>query len=315
MSNTSIINTKIKIGIPQSLMYFEHGTLWETFFKALGCSVIVSPQTNKTILETGVKHCSNETCLPVKVFHGHVLSLKDKVDYVFIPRYISMSHNSFCCPKLCGLPDMTSLNLKNAVNVIEIDLDFHRGILKTLNSLEKIAKILSLDYKYVESAYNEIIGIYLENQIGTDISKTNFPKNNNRSIAVLGHPYVIYDNYMSMDLIEKLNDKDFFVYTPSDNGRLAKYQNSDPFYNKVFWDMGYDIMGSANIFVENPYIEGIIYISPFACGIDSVVTEFIERHAKKANKNFMKITIDEHTGEAGFSTRLDAFLDMMPCIA
>lgn len=315
MSTSQMIKTKIKIGIPKALMYFEHGSLWESFFKALGCSVITSPETNKTLLEMGVKYCSNETCLPVKIFHGHVLFLKDKTDFIFIPRYISLSRNAFCCPKLCGLPDMTFLNLKSSINVIDIDLDFHNGKLKTLLSLEKIAQTLNIDFEFVQNKYNNTVEKYFGTE--PDVQNNNIVIKNNKqpAIAVLGHPYVIHDNYLSMDLINKLIEKGFFVFTPSDNDKITKHKNSDPFYNKVFWDMGFDIIGSANIFAENPLIDGIIYLSPFACGIDSVLTEFIERKIKNTtDKHFLKITIDEHTGEAGFTTRIDAFLDMMPCL-
>jgi len=79
----------------------------------------VSDDTNKEILDWGVKHCSNETCLPVKVFHGHAYSLKDKVDYIFIPRYTSVDKNEYTCPKFCGLPDMTLLNLKRQIKLLE----------------------------------------------------------------------------------------------------------------------------------------------------------------------------------------------------
>lgn len=66
------------IGLPKALFYFQHYVLWENFFKNIGCNVVVSEDTNKEIPGYGIKHCSNETCLPVKVFHGHVYFLKDK---------------------------------------------------------------------------------------------------------------------------------------------------------------------------------------------------------------------------------------------
>ena len=49
----------------------------------------MSPKTNRDILNTG-QACVDEACLPVKVFHGHVDYLKDKVDYIFIPKFISL---------------------------------------------------------------------------------------------------------------------------------------------------------------------------------------------------------------------------------
>ena len=37
----------------------------------------------------------------------------------------------------------------------------------------------------------------------------------------------------------------------------------------------------------------------------------MEYHAKEKNVPIIHLTVDEHTGEAGFVTRLDAFVDML----
>ena len=39
--------------------------------------------------------------------------------------------------------------------------------------------------------------------------------------------------------------------------------------------------------------------------------ERITRKAKRFNKPLLNLTIDEQTGEAGFITRLEAFVDML----
>ena len=41
------------------------------------------------------------------------------------------------------------------------------------------------------------------------------------------------------------------------------------------------------------------------------MVESITRKAKSAGKPLLSLTIDEHTGEAGFITRLEAFIDML----
>jgi predicted nucleotide-binding protein (sugar kinase/HSP70/actin superfamily) len=75
----------IKIGIPRSLFYYRLFPLWESFFEELGAELVVSDITSRKILDDGVKSCVDEACLPVKLFHGHVINIKDKVDYLFIP--------------------------------------------------------------------------------------------------------------------------------------------------------------------------------------------------------------------------------------
>jgi predicted nucleotide-binding protein (sugar kinase/HSP70/actin superfamily) len=60
---------------------------------------------------------------------------------------------------------------------------------------------------------------------------------------------------------------------------------------------------------KKPEIDGIIYVACFACGPDSFIGEIIER--KIENKPYMLLVIDEHTGEGGLNTRLEAFCDML----
>lgn len=47
----------MKIGIPKGLLYYRYETLWKTFFSELGIDYIVSPDTNKEIMNSG--KCSN----------------------------------------------------------------------------------------------------------------------------------------------------------------------------------------------------------------------------------------------------------------
>jgi predicted nucleotide-binding protein (sugar kinase/HSP70/actin superfamily) len=303
----------ISVGIPKGLFYFQHHILWENFFKNLGCEVVISEDTNKDILDYGIKHCSNETCLPVKVFHGHVYSLRDRVNYIFIPRYTSLGKNEYTCPKFCGLPDMTLLNLKNSVKVLEVKLHLDRSPKQTFKSLEEISKTFNIKYTQVVDAFGSALASYHKNQ--KDIiayPKYNPIKNDKLTIAVLGHPYMIYDEYLSMKLIYKLSGRNINVYTPMDIEHEKKREYAYPFKGKVFWEVGLDNLGSFFALSEDKLIDGIIYLTPFACGLDSIIIEFIERRLKSNYRlPFLKLTIDEHTGEAGFDTRIEAFLDMM----
>lgn len=303
----------ISIGIPKGLFYFEHSVLWEEFFRNLGCRVVVSEDTNKHILDCGVKYCSNETCLPVKVFHGHAYSLKDKVDYVFIPRYTSVDKNEYTCPKFCGLPDMTLLNLKRQIRVLEIKIHIDLMPQETFKSLNEIASILNLKYSDVVEAFKKAFKTYDNSREHTLKFKSYMDDEPGKTaISLLGHPYMVHDRYLNMKLIEKLEQRNIAVFTPKDIDHETKRKNACPFQGKVFWDIGFELLGSAFTFASTPGIRGIIYLTPFACGVDAFVLEFIERQLKaKYNIPLLKLTVDEHTGEAGFDTRLEAFLDMV----
>lgn len=305
---------KPTIGLPKGLFYYEHSVLWENFFKYLGCSVIVSEDTNKEILDYGIKHCSNETCLPVKVFHGHVYSLMGKVDYIFIPRYTSVDKNEYSCPKFCGLPDMAFLNLKRNIKVLEVRLHMDKGIKQTQESLREIGKAINVKHGDVVEAFKKAADVFKYSRQKQLRSNGFHPSttSDKLTVSVIGHPYMIYDCYLSMQLIKKLQNRNIDVYTPLNLDSEVKRCNAYPFQGKVFWDVGFDNLGSAFTFAQDKSISGIIYLTPFACGVDSIIIEFIERRFKSHYQvPFLKLTVDEHTGEAGFDTRIEAFLDMI----
>ncbi|HQA66661.1 MAG TPA: hypothetical protein PKW47_12465, partial [Bacillota bacterium] len=53
-------------------------------------------------------------------------------------------------------------------------------------------------------------------------------------------------------------------------------------------------------------------LTAFGCGIDSLVGEYIEKQARRYYKKpYMVLTIDEHTGDASFNTRIEAFFDLL----
>lgn len=53
----------MKIGIPRALICWKRTYFWKSFFENLGFEVLLSPKTNKEIVEMGVKVSDPETCL------------------------------------------------------------------------------------------------------------------------------------------------------------------------------------------------------------------------------------------------------------
>ena len=95
------------------MFYYYYYPLWREFFQNVGMEVMLSPETNKAILDNGIKATLSEACLPVKVFFGHVIALADQVDYLFVPRITRVEPKAYICPKFMGLPDMLRARLHN----------------------------------------------------------------------------------------------------------------------------------------------------------------------------------------------------------
>ena len=131
-------------------------------------------------------------------------------------------------------------------------------------------------------------------------------------IAVIGHPYNIYDRYISMDLLGKLARYGVEVRTIEMVDEAQINSQAALLEKPMFWNYGRMAYGAALHLAEAGMIDGFICVTSFGCGIDSFVNDLIERSIrKKYNIPFITMTIDEHTGEAGFNTRLEAFVDML----
>lgn len=303
----------VTIGIPKGMFFFEYSLIWEEFFKSLGFEVILSQDTNRRILDEGVKYCSNETCLPVKVFHGHVMSLKDKVDYVFIPRYQSTGKNEYTCPKMCGLPDMIAANLGKQIKILEAKIDVYLHPSETRESLIKMAREFKIKPARALEAFDEACVKYAQKMAEKNKEGSKRVVGDKSKLILLGHPYMIHDNYINMRLIEKLKRKNIDILTHEDIDYDTKRRNAHPYQGKIFWDIGFELLGSAFTYAKDENVKGMIYLTPFACGLDAFIMEFIELEIKSSRRKLpiLKLTVDEHTGEAGFDTRLEAFIDMI----
>ncbi len=117
----------IRIGIPRALLYYQYYPMWKTFFEELGAEVVVSPPTTQAMLAEGAARVIADTCLPVKVFLGHVLFLVEKCDRIFIPAIRSVGNNIYNCSKFLGLPDMTRAVIPESPPILDIDIDTNQG--------------------------------------------------------------------------------------------------------------------------------------------------------------------------------------------
>lgn len=314
----------VKVGIPRALLFYEYYSLWITFFEELGAEVIVSQKTNKEILDKGVKNTVDEACLPVKVFHGHVIDLKEKVDFVFVPRIVSVNKNEYICPKFCGLPDMIKYSIKDLPKFIDTTIDFRKSKKNLNKTVIEIGSYITKDIKKIKRAFEyasrEYAGykaLIKQGLLPIDIlEKDSFTDARlsvgKEKVLLLGHPYNIYDTYISMDIVERLREHNLIVLTCDILSNDIINAKADTLNKKMFWSFGRKILGTALHTIEDDEVCGIIYLSSFGCGLDSVIADIVERRVRRSSKKpFTMLSLDEHTGEAGVDTRIEAFVDMI----
>lgn len=300
--NIFLFGGSMRVGIPKGLLYYKYHPFLITFFEELGAEVVTSEDTNKSILDLGVKYCVDEACLPVKIFHGHVASIKDKCDLLVVPRIMKLNKNEFICPKFCGLPEMVLYSLVNMPPAIAepIYADSKNNLFQwTKQAGRKVTK----DSFKIRYAFKKAYDTQLNHLTGIKDDLYDM------KIALVGHPYNLYDNFTNMNLVSKLNNLGFSVETMEFTEDFLINLEINNLFKRPFWTFARENYGFAVNAAKETRFDGIIYISSFNCGIDSVIIELIKD--KIGSFPFMTLKVDEHTGEAGIDTRIEAFTDML----
>ena len=131
------------------------------------------------------------------------------------------------------------------------------------------------------------------------------------NVALISHGYNIYDERASMKIFDKLEKLGVNVYTALQLTDEQMQEGLVATGSHRYWANSAEMTGAAGHYLKDNRIDGIITLNAFGCGPDSLMIESMIRKAKDIGKPLLSLTIDEHTGEAGFITRLEAFIDML----
>lgn len=319
-----------KIGFPRSLFYFLYFPFWNTFFTELGFEVVTSLPTTKYSLDLGVKEAVNDACMPIKLYHGHTAEIKDKVDVLFLPRMVSvrkLDKETFC-PKFLGLPDMIRNSIDDLPPIIDEKVELSKGYFAQWKLSQRVAEKLGKTgwevwraYKKsrkVQREYIEDMAAGMEQQAAMDkavsgknkIEKTMLQKP--IKLAILGYPYLIYDSFINVGLLEKLENMGVEPLTVEMVPPKRLEAQGKNLEKQLFWHFSNRTMRATYYYIKEKKVDGIVHATAFGCGPDAMVDKLMELEAKNNGRiPFLTLSLDEHTGEAGVMTRIEAFVDML----
>ena len=103
----------MKIGIPRALLYYKYARLWEGFLGAMDAECVLSPDTNREIVELGQSFAVDEACLSSKIYLGHVAWLMNRCDAVFVPRIGRIGKAGTVCTKFMAVYDLVANTFRN----------------------------------------------------------------------------------------------------------------------------------------------------------------------------------------------------------
>lgn len=296
---------KIKVGIPRAFLYYRNYILWKTFFEGLGCTLILSPMTNKDIIDEGNSLSIDEACLPSKIYLGHIKYLSDKCDYVLIPRICNYGRGNRVCMKFNGIYDVVR-NIFPNINILDYNIDHLKGKFELFGFIKmgfKVNKnIFRILYYYFKGKIKE------KNHNNSLIrNQNNILKSNKMKILIVAHPYVIYDEYLGRTITQFFKDNNIEILYADKMNRKESICYAEDFSSTLYFLYSKEIIGSA--FYYKNAIDGIVFISSFPCGPDSLVNELAIRKLKGIP--VMNIIVDESSAISGLITRLESFVDIV----
>jgi predicted nucleotide-binding protein (sugar kinase/HSP70/actin superfamily) len=232
-----------------------------------------------------------------------------KVDYILVPRISYYGDRLFTCTKFRTCPDVIiNFNILKDKKMLTYNIDTKRGI-NELDAYKALGQDLNKTEEEILEAYKFAREI-IENTTKEKSIKFNTLlnlKTNKIKILVVGHSYNTLDAYIGKPITDYLYKAGCIVlfsedYDPDLAKETAKrelptlrYENSQRQFGAA-----YDAQNN---------IDGIILITAFPCGPDSMTNDMIIRRIKSVP--IIQLIVDEQEGSAGRETRLESFLDII----
>ncbi len=140
-------------------------------------------------------------------------------------------------------------------------------------------------------------------------------------IAVVGEIYLLVEPFASQDIFRELNEQGVevkkteyitdVVFSCIMPWRLSKIKRAaNPYLNQVIGGHAIYTIGNTRICADDGY-DGVIQIFPFTCTPEVVSKAILSKMSKDMDIPVMSLSFDENTGQAGYRTRIEAFVDLL----
>ena len=297
----------VTIGIPRALLYYTYEDLWKNFFHNLGIQVVVSPPTNKEIAKIGINNSIDEACYSSKIFIGHVQWLLDKCDLIFVPRIENSGIREEYCTRIFGLYDLVVNTFPQAkVLTAEVNYLFRK---KEINAFVDIGQQLGVSVEEATAAYKHAAD--LAEKIKTEKilqQEKMLEESDGLKVLLAAHNYNSHDAVIGGDIIRFFEDNDIKVaHADNISMREAKLNAKKAYSSRINWRVSAEMIGGINKYRDQ--VDGLVLISTFPCGPDSLFSELVIRTIEDIP--ILSLVLDELDGSAGIHTRLESFTDIV----
>jgi len=301
----------MRIGLPRSLFYHKHRVLWTRLLESLGHEIVVSPPTNRSILDLGCHAAVDETCLSVKIHLGHVAWLAGRCDAVLVPRCVSIARRQRECVKMWGLYDIVANALPD-VPLLTYSVDAagisHRP---TRHSGELYRFARSLGASPLRAA-TAVGGATVAEARGARVKRRAQQRvlaapHARPRILVVGHSYNLDDELVGKPILDTLVEQGCEVLVSENVPTRAAHRRALKVSPRLYWTNNLRLLGAVQLLRDR--VDGIVFLVTFPCGPDSLVTDLAVRQLGDVPS--MTLVVDEQVAEAGVRTRIESFVDIV----
>lgn len=223
---------------------------------------------------------------------------------MLVPRLFCINKNEQVCTNFNALYDLVNNLFDIKIISYNIDLTNHNY---RLTEFIKMARSLGFSYKDSYLAYRKAEKISSLKRIKEEKTQENNLNNNNIKILLAGHPYNLYDDLIGKVVIKFLKENNITIIYSNKIDHTLTYSECKKLSTDIHWTHNKEIMASINYYKDK--VDGIILISSFPCGPDSLSNELISRKVKDIP--VISLVFEDLNSEAGVITRLESFIDII----
>lgn len=145
-------------------------------------------------------------------------------------------------------------------------------------------------------------------------------------IGIVGEIYVVLEPTLNLDVFKRLNDLGVVCETPISLGKFTdigiKLNVFKKEHHKIARKVAkpylpYRVGGDAqesigdSIIYKRKGFDGMVHLYPFTCMPEIISRSILPQISHDYEIPVLSLVVDEQTGEAGFQTRLEAFVDLL----
>lgn len=294
-------SSRLRIGVPRSILHYEFDGAVERFLRRLGMDVVLSPPTNHQIFQAGKQVVIDELCFPIKIFVGHVAYLAAQgVDRIVVPTVVGHTNNHvFPCHPRSRLADIVrALGVCDTEQLLAPAFRFDRDGL-TADGFRELAQTLGFTDADADRALPD-------RRPSTGKAPEACQTGDGLTLALIGHPYVVDDSWANNQVIQRLERLGCRVVTNLDAAPISYA----PEGTGLHFALAARTVALAGAFDRKPGVDGIVFLLPFNCGPDGDIARHL---TLVTTKPMLTLVLDELQSSAGMITRLEAFIDLLSC--